>query len=590
MRFDTSQHMKLGQQMKLAPRMIQSMEILQLPMTALEERIAQEMEKNPALELLPPADSAVAPAAGLTEDAARLPPRDDKAKREDFREQVGRLERVEDFYDDRNSYSGIRRGDGERDRKLDAMANTAAPEESLNDHLHRQLGEETLDDRPAVKKAAAAVIDVLEESGFLKTPLEQLVAAIEGVTPADFEEALRLVQGFDPAGVGARDLRECLLLQLDRLEGDHPTARKLVTDHLDDLAANRLPAIVRQTGLTIAQIDEGLKTIRRLQPRPGSGFGGRPVPFVIPDVIIEWDEDTESYSVQLADGNFPNLGISEACRGMLKRGLPDAKSKEFLQNNIRSAQWLIAGIEQRRHTLLRVARTVVEYQADYIRYGRSALRPLPMTQVAAELGIHVGTVSRAVHDKHVQTPRGILPLRSFFTGGTQNAEGEDVAWEAVRAKLADIIKNENKADPLSDGDIVRKLKEQGLDLARRTVAKYRKILSIPPARQRRVYTDASVAAEAAALDRDEGSTDSGEMAVIVQASPEPGAEPADGEPADPSADESTADFRAVRPPVVPAERTPPARPPDTPRSPPRMVVIETEKPRPERPAEPAESK
>lgn len=500
MRMEVTQQLKPDLHQTLSPKMIQSMEILQLPMMALMERITQELDKNPVLEMRGPGDEGGdGPDGG--DDApkpAAEPVKPDRAeaKRD---EPFERLEGISDEWSDyfnRSSYAG-RRASGERDRKLDAMQNTAAREAGLADYLLEQLGFMDTDDK--IRRLAEVIINHVEDTGYLKTPLEDVVARAEvpGATVADAEAALAIVQKLDPPGIAARDVQECLLLQIDRLEGDHRVARELIGRHLDDLVNNRYPAIVRKTGFTIAQIEEAVKFLRGLQPRPGALVGSAPVPYVTPDVVIEFDEEADAYTVRLAEDNYPNLYISGVYKRMLRNGMADAKAKEFIQNNIRSAQWLINSIEQRRNTLLRVTNKLVEHQRDYLAKGQAHLKPLPMTQVADELGIHVGTVSRAVSEKYAQTPRGILSLRSFFTGGTQNADGEDIAWDAVRAKLVDIIKAEDKTNPLSDGDIVKKLKEQGIEVARRTVAKYRKILRINSARRRRQYTEESAVAAAA---------------------------------------------------------------------------------------------
>jgi RNA polymerase sigma-54 factor len=497
MRMEVSHQLRPEQTQILSPKMIQSMEILQLPMMALQERINQELDKNPVLEQVEAGDD-----DGREPDKPEVAPaqtlRERQAEKDKTEPGFERIEAVSDDFGDyfnRSSYAN-RRASGERDRKMDAMANTAARDIGLQDYLQEQLG--FLDAPPRVRKLAEAVVEHLEDSGYLRAQPDDIkkTAEMPDASPEEVEAAVRLVQRCEPAGVGARGLPECMLLQLERLDGDHTVARELIGKHLDDLVNNRLPAICRKTGFTVHQIEEAVKFLRTLQPRPGAVVGSAPVPYVTPDVIIEYDEDRDDYTIRLADDNYPNLCISDTYRRMLRNGI-DSKAKEFIQNNIRSAHWLINSIEQRRNTLMRVANKVVEHQKEYLARGSSALKPLPMTQVAAELGIHVGTVSRAVSEKYAQTPRGILSLRSFFTGGTQNAEGEDIAWDAVRAKLVDIIKAEDKTEPLSDGDIVKKLKDLGIEVARRTVAKYRKILRIPSARRRRQFTDETVAAMAA---------------------------------------------------------------------------------------------
>jgi RNA polymerase sigma-54 factor len=224
-----------------------------------------------------------------------------------------------------------------------------------------------------------------------------------------------------------------------------------------------------------------------LHPHPGKQIGGEDAPLITPDAIIYYDEDTDKYEIEMTNDPAPNLYISGMYRKMLKNRSVDKKTREFLNNNVRNARWLIEAIQQRASTIKRVIRQVVDAQQEFFEKGPEHLKPLPMIQVADQLGIHVATVSRAVSEKWIQTPRGVFPLRRFFSGGTQSADGEDMSWDAVKEKLKVIIEHEDKNNPLNDDEIVEKLKAQGIDIARRTVAKYRKILNIPTARQRREF-------------------------------------------------------------------------------------------------------
>jgi RNA polymerase sigma-54 factor len=304
------------------------------------------------------------------------------------------------------------------------------------------------------------------------------------------------VQNLEPPGVGARDLRECLLLQLSALEDDDELSRghdfdleyALVTDHLKDLEMNRYPQISKKLGRSIPDIQAAVGRLRRsLHPHPGKQVGRDEAPPITPDAVIYLDEDTGKYEIEMTNDPAPNLYVSGMYRRMLKDKAVDKKTREFLANNVRNARWLIESIEQRRSTIHRVIRAVVDAQQEFFEKGPESLKPLPMIQVADQLGIHVATVSRAVSEKWIQTPRGVFPLRRFFSGGTQSADGEDMSWDAVKEKLKVIIAEEDKKNPLNDDEIVDKLAEQGLTLARRTVAKYRKILNIPTARQRREF-------------------------------------------------------------------------------------------------------
>ena len=484
----------------LTPRMIQSMEILQLPLAALEERIDQELQQNPVLEVRTRDPDAVreAPVTDLTAPAREgerpLEIDPNSADAADFR----RLERIADYFENEefNAAPGHRAGyyDGQdRDGKMDAMANTAARGGSLGEHLLQQW--RFVEAPPKVKRAGEILIDYIDADGYLRTPYDRIQMEQRDTpqTP-DLDAALKLIQTLDPPGVGARDLSECMLLQLRAIEADEEMAEghdfileeALVRDHLEDLAQNRYPLISRKTGESIDDIKAAVKRLSRLQPHPGRAFGTTEAPPITPDATIYFDEDTGKYEVKMSRDIAPSLHLKGMYLKMLKNGT-DKKTKEFLTNNVRNAKWLIESIEQRRSTIERVIRVVVDTQREFFDSGPEHLKPLPMISVADQLGVHVATVSRAVSEKWIQTPRGVFPLRRFFSGGTQSASGEDMSWDAVKEKLRILVDNEDKQNPMSDDELVEKLTEPGIDIARRTVAKYRKVLNIPTARQRKAY-------------------------------------------------------------------------------------------------------
>jgi RNA polymerase sigma-54 factor len=498
---ELSQSMGLRQDMRqlLTPRMIQSMEILQLPLTALEERIEQELQSNPVLEMGeadPDAIPNMDQSNNDNSESKALVVKEGNDQADDFE----RLAKISEYLENEEfsgpqSLGSYRVGsyDGERDKKLDAMNNTAARGTNLTEYLMGQWA--FIECSPEVRTAGEALINYIDDEGYLRTELEEISTqdkahpSIENLT-----KALALVQTLEPSGVGARNLRECLLVQLNALEADDDEAdqdfdleRKLITEHLRDLEMNRYPQISRKIGKDIEEIKAAVKRLSRLHPHPGKLIGGEDSPGITPDATIYYDEDTDKYEIEMAHDPSSSLSISQLYRKMLKDRGCDKKTKEFLTNNVRNARWLIESIEQRKGTIARVIRVVVDAQRDFFDKGPEFLKPLPMIQVADQLGIHVATVSRAVSEKWIQTPRGIYPLRRFFSGGTTSAEGEDMSWDAVKEKLKTIIESEDKQNPLNDDEIVLKLKEQGIDLARRTVAKYRKILDIATARQRRQY-------------------------------------------------------------------------------------------------------
>ena len=486
----------------LTPRMIQSMEILQLPLQKLEERIEQELSANPVLEMTEgesEAEPIVEVADGkpeYTEDERSLVVKEDGDGSADF----DRLAKLNEYleneeFNTNNSYR-VSSGsyDGERDKKLDAMNNTAARGVTLQEHLLGQWA--FVECSPEVRRAGEAIINYIDAEGYFRVDFETVIKeSKKPLTVQHLTDALRLVQTLEPAGVGARNLRECLLLQLNVIEQDPDRSaghefeleRALITEHLKDLEMNRYPQISKKLGRPMEDLKAAVRRLSRLQPYPGKQIGDNDAPSVTPDAIIYYDEETDRYEIEMANDPAPNLFISGMYRKMLKNRSCDKKTREFLANNVRNARWLIESIEQRKSTIMRVIRAVVDAQREFFDKGPEFLKPLPMISVADQLGIHVATVSRAVSEKWIQTPRGVFPLRRFFSGGTTNAEGEDMSWDAVKEKLKAIIENEDRHNPLNDDEIVAKLKDQGIELARRTVAKYRKILNIATARQRRQF-------------------------------------------------------------------------------------------------------
>ena len=498
MRIDAGQHMRMEQRMKLSPRMIQSMEILQLPALALEERVEQEMEQNPVLEMR----EARAGEPTTTEDAGD----GDKplvvadTATDDATADFRRARELSDQYGDywaQNTQESAEyrprvRQDGERDAKLDAMANAVSRSPGIAEQLLEQWRFVEVD--PETRRAGAQLIQYIDDDGYLRTPLEQVRYEVPQFTDEQLQTALAaLQQRLDPPGLAARNLQECLLLQLDAAAAGNPRdeelqiARMLVCDHLRDIELNRLPQIAARTGLSLEQIKSGLARLKRLDPRPGRRLAPERPQIIVPDVIVDYDPVEDRYVAVLARGRTPGLRISPSYRRLSQDRGQERATRQYLAQRMSSARWLIDAIHQRNTTLLRVVNVVIDAQREFLDYGPQHLRPLPMIQVADQLGIHVGTVSRAVADKYIQTPRGIFPLRMFFSGGTESASGQEMSWAAVQAKLKEVIDGEDPAQPWSDDQLVEKLKEQGIEIARRTVAKYRQQLNIPPARRRKRF-------------------------------------------------------------------------------------------------------
>jgi len=490
MKLEMRGQMRMEQRMKLAPHMIQSMEILQLPILALQERIEQELNSNPVLEMAEPTNPEDADSVE-SQSQEEINEKDlvvdtDNNKAGDFERLESLSEGFKDYMNEAGPYHRRVWGD-DPDKKLEAIKNTAALPQSLHEHLTEQW--RLVDAQQAVKRAGNMIIDYIDDRGYLTVRLEQLHNKDRGdFTIVDLKEALELVQKLEPTGVGARDLRECLLIQMAQSSEDMSFESRLVTEHMDELLENRLPYIAKKMNCVIGAINHAIERMSKLDTSPGLQVGRDRNHPITPDVIVESLNDSGEYSVRLADYNLPRLRVNDHYAKMTKGAEVSEKTKKFLQNNLRSAQWIIDAIEQRKNTLLKVTKAVVKFQRDFFEKGQLHLRPLPMSKVADDVGVHLATVSRAVAGKYIQCPRGILPLRKFFSGGNEDANGAGLSWEAIRAKLQQIIDAEDKTKPFNDEQIRRKLAEFGINkLARRTVAKYRKLLNIPSARFRKKY-------------------------------------------------------------------------------------------------------
>jgi len=488
MRLSFGLEQKLAQKQVLAPRMIQSMEILQLPILALQEKIEQEMNENPMLEVQE--NESEEP---IVRDDPDLPEQseqefvveENKDNVDDFERLLELDQQYPDTFDERPQRSSNQM-DQDADRRHDALANVEARHETLQDHLELQLAELNLE--PLLRELAERIISALDSNGYLTTQVEDLLPADATDEIRELShEALEVVQSLEPAGVGARDLRECLLLQLEPARPFYEELRTLISGHLEDLKDNRLPQIQKATGYSIERIQAVWSELKRLDPKPGSIYNDAFVPNVLPDLILDITDDGK-YEVRADDQDIPQLRISNYYRQRLSDPSASKEEKEFIKRKLNAAQWLIDAIMQRKSTLSRVAQAIVDFQHDFIEQGPDHIFPLKMQQIADQVGVHVTTVSRAVDDKWIQTPRGIFPLKQFFAGGTLNEAGEEVTWDQIRVKLQEVIDAEDKAKPLSDDDLVKRLKDEGLNVARRTITKYRKKMGIPSSRQRRDWS------------------------------------------------------------------------------------------------------
>ena len=498
MQLNISQQMK--QSMVIAPKMIQSMEILQMPLIALQEKVEQELADNVVLEREETESETASSettatqettAETNTEEAApaeveerELVVDNDQNNESDFERLLEMsTEWPEDNVSGSASISSNRVEDAS-DRQHDMMSNMESRPQSLHDHLLEQFSFFALPD--PVRKFGQYLIHNLDGQGRLQSNLAEIVQVYgRPLSMEDAQYALQMIQKLEPRGVGARDVRETLLLQVEPDNLFHDELVTLITDHIEDIAHNRLPAIQRRTGYSLELIKETITELQKLNPYPGRGFEERPVQRVTPDMTVEKDENGK-YVVSLVDEYVPHLRISRRYVEMLRQD-PSQQTKDYIKKKVESAKWLIESIESRYTTLKKVAQAIVDYQHDFFELGPEHIVPLKMDQIAEVVGVHVTTVSRAVDDKWILSPRGLYPLKRFFGGGTTTADGDEVAWELIRRKLQEVIDSENKSKPLSDEAIVKELSKHGFKLARRTVTKYRDRLNIPKARERKIY-------------------------------------------------------------------------------------------------------
>ncbi len=493
--------------LKLSPRMIQTLEILQLPLTDLQARIEKEVQENPVLEFNesqredgPTPDITVPETPEVTISAEDQlisydpdgPMIHDQDNALDFQ----RLEQIDRDWDGAlNEESRVSRNrlEEEGDRSMDAMQNLISRSVSLQDHLLEQLGfmNVTQEEVDRVLYIIGFLDFGNEErpgTGYLTTPLETLVAeSPEPVTMEEMQEALDILQKLEPAGIGARNLRECLLLQVNDETPLRETVKKLIQNHLEDIQFSRVSNIEKKMNLDLETILEAIDVIRHLDPKPASRFNNETTHYVVPDIIIERNDRGE-YEIKLTDDWMPEVRISPRYMQMYKTKGGDSETRKFLREKLQAANWLRDAIEQRRNTLMKVTRSIIDHQRAFLDKGPEYIQPLKMQQIADQVGVHVTTVSRAVDNKWVQTPRGVFPLKRFFVGGKTNDQtGQDFAWEKVKQQLLSFIAEEDKNHPLSDDELQKKFQEAGYDVARRTVTKYRKLLNIASSRQRKLW-------------------------------------------------------------------------------------------------------
>ncbi len=467
-------HTRLVQKLILTPSLQQAIKLLPMSTLELSDLLNQEMVENPMLEEVPTEE--LQPAEAVA--AAEKPDVDQPANKTDTWDEQDYEYFFGDYLDD-----GYRPRAPQEVKELPPIENTLSTATSLTDHMMWQLSMQT--DDPALREIGSAIIGNLDDDGYLVASFEELASMGPWPLP-DVERALGLIQGFDPTGVAARDLQECLLLQLRHIGLEGTATEKIITDHLQLLKNHQVPEIARKLGLTIDDLKEHIEIIKNLDPKPGSRYNPTQSQYVIPDVYVVKVED--QYVAVLNEDGLPQMRISPVYRRLLDKGASDNsdETRAYVKDKFRSALWLIKSVEQRQKTIHKVANSIINFQRDFLDHGIEHLRPLVLRDVANDIGMHESTVSRVVTNKYMHTPQGVFEMKYFFHSGISSSYGESVSSVTIKQRIRKIIENEDPRKPLSDSRIVSILQREGLVLARRTIAKYREELKIPTSNQRKV--------------------------------------------------------------------------------------------------------
>ncbi|MGC9449859.1 MAG: RNA polymerase factor sigma-54 [Oceanipulchritudo sp.] len=492
---------KQTQAMVLAPQLRQSLKILQVPAMELRTAILEELQANPTLEELPYEEISIevdgnisthskdgedSPASDEPDHTDESPPEaaSESGERLDFSDEYKVLDRMgEDWQGYLHEEAGEIPYTTEDARKRQHFFDSLTTDPSFQEDLLEQA--RLIEEDPRVVEALEYVLGSMDDNGFL-TSSPQDLSLMSQLPLAKIQKAVELLQGLDPPGLGARDTRECLLLQLKRLGREDSLAARIIRKQWKQLLRRRIPEIARALRAKPVEVEEAIKEIGNLDPAPARRFAGDNNQVVEADVTVEKDEEGE-WQVILNNEYIPRLRISPDYKEILAKGRVQGKDREYLQNMFRSGRFLINAIEQRQQTIERITRKLLEFQSGFFEKGRAQLRPLTMNQVAESVGVHETTVSRAIANKYIRTPHGLFEMKFFFTPGYHGADGREVSNKSIKDRIARIIENESPRKPLSDQKIVGILQSEGITIARRTVAKYREELGILPTNLRRQY-------------------------------------------------------------------------------------------------------
>ncbi len=519
---------RLSLQQILAPQLQQSLHLLQVSSLELNQLVHEELQQNPLLEEQPKDD----PRVEVDGSSDEIGPDNGEAADREFKQEFETLSKLDEEWREYFSQtSSFRPRSAEAEEQRQHFFDSIVQQESLQEHLLHQLN--LTDLSPELRKVGELIIGSIDDDGYLtqscndcspqmenlrkacdrckgkgcadcarraeairracpgcqgtgRRPLSlEEMAISSGIPLEQLQKALEVVQSFHPVGVGARSLRECLLIQLDRLGKSESIEAVIVNQHLDDLAKKRFPEIARQRNLTLEQVQQIANFISTLEPKPGRMFSVEQHQYVAPDVIVQRVND--DYVVLINDEQIPHLRISNTYKELMASGDKLNEAKDYIREKIRAGKFLIKSIHQRQQTIYNIAKVIVERQREFLDKGIAYLKPLTMAQVAEVVGVHETTVSRAVANKYMQTPQGLFEMKFFFTPGFETASGVALSNTSVKDAIQQLVEREDPTKPLSDQEIVALLKEKGIPIARRTVAKYRNELNILPSNLRKKF-------------------------------------------------------------------------------------------------------
>ncbi|HEX8411167.1 MAG TPA: RNA polymerase factor sigma-54 [Thermoanaerobaculia bacterium] len=474
-------HLKLSQKLIMTPSLQQAIKLLQLSKLELQEVLNQELLENPLLEESAEEVKAEETQAEETksenEQAAEPAPVETKEQEKDSFDEID----YDAYFQDYIEYGYNPRGMGEEHEEF-PIENTLTRPPNLSDHLTWQLS--MSDASPRTKEIAAFIIGNIDEDGYLRANVDEIMTS-GGYGAEEVETAVKAVQSLDPIGVGARDLRECLLLQLRFLEIDAPLVEIIIRDHWDEFMQRKFVTLAKTLGIDMKTLEGIVELIKHLDPKPGRKYSNERAIYVEPDVYVHKVGD--EYVIVLNEDGMPKLRINSGYRSMLNSmdSKSDGETVNYIKDKIRSAVWLIKSLDQRQRTIYKVAESIVKHQREFLERGIDFLRPLVLRDVADDIQMHESTVSRVVSNKYMHTPRGLFLMKYFFHSGIDSDTGEDISSLTVKKKIQSYIENEDPRKPLSDSKIMKILNDEGINIARRTVAKYRDELNIPSSTDRK---------------------------------------------------------------------------------------------------------